>query len=489
MFEFFKKNKMYIILFFVTFTLWFFVDENGPFYAFSNYIDVSIYYNIGKMLTHGKELYFDLVDTKGPYMFFIGAISYLLNKDFLFFFILDLCSIMTFMFFNFKILKKYFNDKVSFIFTLFCFFIFSKYFDYFGSPEFLIIGIISIFIYWLLDDGFSKENSKIFLVFGIFSSFILLTKINYLLGFGIIAICYIINSFVKKKKIIKELLFFCLGFVLGCIPLIIYDFINGKFLSYFIEYIKLCVSYSNQEYLFSFPDLFFVIIMIISILLFVNFFKYKNFNYIYVFLFFVGVITSILITKRFYLYYIYLLVPFFVFVFISFKANIKHMFFKMVIMIFLFIYFLYNLFFGYFGALNFREINKDINNNYVYSFYNDYKDKVTDDSIIFGYLFIDTGVATYFENQPTYKYYHCGNNSYEDFKEIYDEYLYLLKNKKADFVIASQLNGEFNRFMGLFKYPEYINEMDKILNENYILDKEYEYNGFIKQVYIPKEDK
>lgn len=486
MFKFFKKNKFNILLFLITFVLWFLIDENSPFYAFNNYIDVSIYYNIGKMLTYGKELYFDLTDTKGPYMFFIGAISYLLNKNFLFFFILNLVSIMTFMFFNFKILKKYFNDCVSFIFTLFCFFVFSVYFDYFGSPEFLIIGIISIFIYWLLNNGFNKENSKIFFFFGIFTSFILLTKINYLLGFGIIAICYIINSFVKKKRIFKEFLFFTLGFILGCIPLIIYDFINGKFLVYFIEYIKLSIKYSHQEYLFSFPILFFIIILIIAILLFANFFKYKDFNYIYIFLFFIGVIFSILITKRFYIYYIYLVAPFFVFIFTLYKTNIKNTLFRIIFILLLFIYFLYNLFFGYIDALECRELNKDINNDYVYSFYQDYKDKITEDSIIFGYLFIDTGVATYFDNQPTYKYYHCGNNSYEDFKEVYQEYLSLLKNKEADFVIASQLNGEYNRFVGLFKHPEYINEMDKILNENYIVDKEYEYNGFIKQVYIPK---
>jgi len=57
---------------------------SSPFYYTNPWVDVNIYFSIGKGLFNGKVMYADLFDNKGPLTYFIYGIGYLIsNKSFL----------------------------------------------------------------------------------------------------------------------------------------------------------------------------------------------------------------------------------------------------------------------------------------------------------------------------------------------------------------------------------------------------------------------
>lgn len=514
------KNIYYIILILITFIGMLFLDDNGPLYNYSNYADVNIYYNIGKQLTFGKKIYIDLWDAKGPYMFFIGAISYLINKDYSFFFILNLTSIITFIIFNFKSLKLYLNEKQSFIYSLysliFCFILFI----YLGSPETLLIGIISIFIYWILSDGFNKNNNKIFIFFGIFISFIFMTKINYLLQFGVIGIYYIYFSIKKKKNIFKEILMIIIGFLLGCIPIFIYDFKNkilGKTIFYYLKSVFCYAKKNNYAVLEPLFYIFFIVLffIIISIVLFkLSKKQIKNYqNNRIVFIFFIFQLLSIIISFTYVRYYTYIFIPFIFFIFVYLNDDFSIL--KTCINKSILIYAPFLLFINVLYNIEVKNIFSPIQNNYEYQIFEDYKNKINDKSIVIGYLSIDNICSTYFDCQPTYKYWCSVNYDYNSFPIMYDSYEKLITNKEADFILAKFINYiDFKKYkngnysiktnFNLQKYcilqnnisfitnnsiinnQDYIKKMNRLLLINYKLDNVYCYNDKFLGIFVPK---
>jgi hypothetical protein len=332
-----------------------------------------------------------------------------------------------------------------------------------------------------LNNGFEKENSFYFFIFGIFSSFILLTKLNYLVGFGIISIFYLIKNFKNNKKILKEIIFYFLGFIIGCTPFILYDFNGRGFLDYFIEYLRLSMEYVGMAVSDTLLIYFFLIIFLIPICLLSNFYFNKNNNYLYLIAFFIPTIATIFISKRFYNYYIYLCIPFFVIFFISLKNILdKINIFKYLILIPFSIFVFY---IGFFTTYNNKTFYKDIDNFYSYKFYEDYKDVVDKDSVIISFLKIENIVLDYFDCQPNYKYSFSVNIDYDNFKEVYDDYYNLIESKEADFIILKRNKDNQIIISNLLINKEYLDKIKYKLEENYHKDNCYEYNNFYYEVY------
>lgn len=288
MLDFIKKYKFEILLIMFTLLIMLIYDENGFLYNFTNYPDVKIYYNIGKRLIFGKQLYIDLIDVKGPYMFFIGALSYLLNKDMTMFFIIDCVFMLIYSIYTYKIFKLYVNELTSFISTICINMLIFPKFEYFGNFEVMLIGINTIFIHWILNDGFKKKNNKLFFVFGIFISLILLIKLNYLFSFGIIGLIYLFTSIKNKKKIKKELLSMFGGFLVGCTPLFIYDIIHKSYFLTIIRYIFFCFNYGSNKFminlsLYQLLKLFILFVFIVFSFFIINILNNKNIKLVFLF--------------------------------------------------------------------------------------------------------------------------------------------------------------------------------------------------------------
>lgn len=505
MVNFIKKYKFEIILIIITIFLMLLYDENGFFYNYTKYPDVKIYYNIGKQLFYGKQLYIDLIDVKGPYIFFIGMLSYLFNKDLTVFFLVDSIFILIFAIYTYKILKIYLNENSAFLSTLLNLLIVFSLFEYFGNIEVMLIGINSIFIYWLLNDGFNKNNKKIFFLFGIFISLIFLIKLNYLFSFGIIGIIYLIKSIKSKKNIKREILNMGLGIIIGFIPLIIYDIIHNSYFETIKNYISLCISYGNRNFIFGFNGIQFIsiniIFFIISIVLIILY-KKKIKNMGLILIFFICSMFSIFITKNIYYYYYYMLFPFNCFLFVLINSKNKNNIIISSLKIFFSIFMIFGFLINTLYIIDAKQINGDVQDTFEYKFYEDYKDVIDDNTIIVGIGHISNIATTYFDNQPQSKYWFNLNLSYTSYPEIYDYHLTNLANKKIDFAIvngfllenfqtinnyynhAKNINLQkycltYNKKILLFFYSsninnsEYIKQVTKLLNKNYKISNIY----------------
>ncbi len=79
-----KKNSINIriSIFFLLFSfiIFFFTTLNSPLYIYNWWNDPHIYYSIGKGIINGEVVYKDTFDHKGPLIFFIYAIGYLISN-------------------------------------------------------------------------------------------------------------------------------------------------------------------------------------------------------------------------------------------------------------------------------------------------------------------------------------------------------------------------------------------------------------------------
>lgn len=483
------KNNRRISLFFlfiIVLVIYPIIDINSFLYPTNTYADVNIYYEIGKAICNGKFIYRDIFDTKGPYMFFIGAISYKFFNNFLFFYILDFISIFMYIYYSFKIYEKFVSIKNAFFFCLFN--IFTLFFLYeMGSPEGMLIGIITYFIYWLINNGFNKDNKFIFLFFGIVFIFIFLTKLNYLLPFCFIAFLYLLNSFKTRsiKKFFIEILFFFIGVILSYLPLFIYELINKSPFYLIKTYILGAIGYADDfvEFelnllilnIFIFIYLFLIAIINLNILS-------KNIR-INLVMFFSMTLISILITKRIYFYYIYLLIPFFTLIILSFfwlLTKINNKILKIIALSIFCILFLSQVF-PKIDLLKNQSFQKE--EYHTYKFYEDYKDRLDKDSLILGLFGVDTLCTYYFEDQPNYKYFINLNMSYDIWKNVYDEYLEKIENKEFDCILINGKILDDNKVRYLITgnlkgEDDLVTKFIQLLNDKYVIDNSYEYTGY-----------
>lgn len=472
-----KKNNniYYILIILITSLLLLTVDKTGPFFKFCEYSDVNIYYEIGKALNNGKILYKDIFDTKGPYMFFLGFLSYKIFNSYVLFFLLNLFSLIITTICCFKLLKRNHDEKESFIISIIipitgCIFFYNP-----GCPEFIYTGITSIFIYWILTHGFSKDNRKTFLLFGLFFSFIFFTKINNLLGFTLVAIYYIFFKINRKetKELLKELSYFLFGLTIGCLPVIIYEIFNCELFYITRTYIMNALKYSNDKHV-SIKILIEASAMFLSTTLFFIYKNKKNYRKnetISITLLLIGTIFSMILTKRLYFYYVYTIFPFII-ISLQYLINTYHKKRKLIKkIIFSIIIFFYLL-----TALE-MNIEKNKIGEYQKLFYEEYEEKITKDTQIVGLFNINTIITHYFDCQPNYKYFVNLNNSYNQFQEIYDEYYNKIENKEFDFIIIfADKEGTPTLCNAVNANMDYVEKTYDCLLKNYKLDRTYYYN-------------
>jgi len=73
--------------------------KSSPLYPFNNWADANISFTMGKGMMNGKVLYRDLFDHKGPYMYLLFGLGYLIsNTSFLGIFIFQIISFSIFLF-------------------------------------------------------------------------------------------------------------------------------------------------------------------------------------------------------------------------------------------------------------------------------------------------------------------------------------------------------------------------------------------------------
>lgn len=250
-----KKISIYAVyggLCLYSFLIMLFCTKSSPIYVLNDWYDANAYFTMGKGLMNGMIPYKDLFDHKGPFLYFIHGIGYLINNNGFFgIFILQVISMSVTLIFAFKIADIYnLSKKVSFIVaTLIPVSILSQGFYMIGfefgggSPDEFVIPIFSMILYLFIKllkkQDILKSAPRCLFFIGLLSSLIFQLKFTHLsLVFGLL-VSFFIYLLVKKFGLFIKSFFLCsLGFFVGLIPYMLYATITNSVKDFLHVYIR-----------------------------------------------------------------------------------------------------------------------------------------------------------------------------------------------------------------------------------------------------------
>lgn len=474
--QFIKRNIIYLLISFIFITI---TSKMSPIYPLNDWCDTNSFFTMGKALIRGKIIYKDLFEQKGPLLYLIYGVGYLIsNKTFIGVYILEILSYSLFL----KIIKKilttleikkffYYAITLSFIITT------SLAFYGGGSAEEFCLPYICWNIYIFTKIVKDKKISNIeHFIDGLCFSTVFLIKFNvatFWIGTWII---YII---IYKKESIKKIMYFTLG--ASILPLLVvlyflknsalYEFIDVYFLKNIFEYNHTKMSIISffsgfldgilNLFIYNIHKNFFLIIaLILSFLYAKNNKIMKQYILLLIFPF-----IFLCCQKVFFEYYI---LPFSILsifgLIIIFekikidKINKKYLLIILVIMTFIF-------------GKNTYMLKYKKEDYAQYSFQqiiNKYEDKS-----LLNYGFIDTGFYLETNEVPNVRFFHTMN--FSDFKEMKEGQLNYIKNKKTNFVICAKVALD--------------QECNAEIKKNYKLITEKRHNkdyGFYYELYVRK---
>lgn len=253
-----KYYKMIIIIYCLLNAILFLTvcSKNSFLYVFNNWDDPHSFFTMGKGMANGYIIYKDLFEQKGPIIYAMHAIAYIIsNRTLIGVFLFEILSFTVFLYFISEIMSLYVR-KVHALWgiPLISFVILSSYVFIAGdSAEEFCMPLLVISLYELLNYYKNiypnKMPTKKVIINGIIAGCVLWIKYN-LLGFWFGFVGFLCIGLLFHKKIKEAFLtgiYFLLGMFISSIPWIIYFGINGALYDMFQVYFMVNISsYSTQ---------------------------------------------------------------------------------------------------------------------------------------------------------------------------------------------------------------------------------------------------
>ncbi len=109
-----KKNRLIIWSLICASLILLFTTRSSPLFVCNNWDDVNSYFTMGKGMMNGLVIYRDLYDQKGPFLYLLYGIAYLIsNRTFLGVFIFEVIAATFFLYFAGKLIEKKSNRYIA----------------------------------------------------------------------------------------------------------------------------------------------------------------------------------------------------------------------------------------------------------------------------------------------------------------------------------------------------------------------------------------
>lgn len=441
-----KNKKIYFSIISLLFLL--ITSKQSILYPINDWCDSNVFFTVGKSWMNGIVPYKVLFEQKGPILFLIYGLGYLIsNKTFIGCFIIEIFFFTLTIYYSYKIINKYFcSNKSYYILMLYIFLmVISQAFYGGGSAEEYCMFFITYNMY-LFIKYIKKEEIKIpqFFLNGLFCSIVFLIKFN-LTSFWIGYFIIIIIDCIKNKKY-KPLVFFCIGFLIPLFLAIIYFYCNTALYEFIdVYFIKNIFEYSNSSSSININNgitnlfvnnimydpilIFLLIFYLIYIFMFIKNKKEKKY-FLLIFIF------PFLAIASFEVWFEYYFLPFCIFILMSIIWLFSLINFSIKINKYLYIttIFILTLLFG--KNTYMIKYNKEDFIQYKFAnIINKYEDKT-----ILNYGFIDTGFYLATNTMPNVRFFHTMN--FDNYEEMNNEQLEYIKTKKTNFIITKSTNIE-----------------------------------------------
>lgn len=446
-----KNKKIIIYCFIVSLLVLLIASKSSPLYPFNDWCDANAFFTMGKGLFNGKIIFKDLFEQKGPFLYLIYGIGYLIsNTSFLGVFILEVISSTIFLYLTHKIINLYLKEKYSYIILpLFAFLLYTTIsFRHGSSCEEFCFPMMMYSLYELIKYARTNEISykKIYIV-GIMAGLIFLTKYT-VLGINFAFMVCLFISLLKEKNYKKAFIspfVYLAGMFTPLVPWLIYFGLNNAIKDFFNVYIFVNLFSYTKTKVNIFVKLFkcfvnFVknlyanklYITFIFVLLLLPFFS-KKINIREKVVIIVSLVCSILFVYIGGIYFIYYVLPILIFMIFTliylvsllskFKLN-KYLLIPYMILIGVLTYFVS-------PNTYFMKVKKEDLVQYKFRDIIMKKDNPT----ILNYGYLDMGFYTTTGIVPNTRYFEKLNFNYRKYPENMDELNKYVDNKEVDFVI------------------------------------------------------
>ena len=235
-----KKCRHYIFLAVYAVVLLFFCTQSSPLYKLNDSFDANAYFTMGKGMMNGFVPYKDLFDHKGPYLYFIYGIAYLIsNSSFFGIFLFQSIFMTIVLTCSYKIARLFdFSEKKSMLLSMLVPISTliltgpNEPINIGGSADEFMMSIFAVALYLIIKGIkskaiYSKFEKEMFWI-GVLSGVIVLIKFNFLLFVVGLLLPVFISLLKTPKHLFKLIMFALLGFVLSLIPYLIYGAVTSS---------------------------------------------------------------------------------------------------------------------------------------------------------------------------------------------------------------------------------------------------------------------
>ena len=256
--------KVWIVLILTSILCITICSKSSPIYPFNNWDDANCFFTVGKSITNNIVMYKDIFEQKGPLLYFIHTLAYLISHTtFIGVYFFELITCFLFLFISYKTLRLFIDSNVIYSIPIIAVIIYSsRALSHGGSAEEFCLPCVALCNYFGIKALKNNENInwKNWLVVGVTSGAVLWIKFSLLgfyIGFGIVfAILYI-----KKRQIkclFQAFLSLVIGIVAVSLPILLYFIINNAvfdlFEVYFYDNLFIYTVNSTGNILYNFFD-------------------------------------------------------------------------------------------------------------------------------------------------------------------------------------------------------------------------------------------
>ncbi len=169
-----NENRKYLIIIFYATVSLLLCSKSSPLYHFNDWVDANSFFTVGKSMFHGMTPYKDIFEQKGPMLYLIHGLGYLIsNTTFYGVFVFEAGAFAITLVFAYKLLKLFFNENIALlgVFALPILILGAKYFAQGDSAEEYLLCAQMVSLYYILkyfkeDYPEKKCNNKYMLIHG-----------------------------------------------------------------------------------------------------------------------------------------------------------------------------------------------------------------------------------------------------------------------------------------------------------------------------------
>ena len=208
-------------------------SKSSPLYPLNDWVDSNCFFTVGKSMLNGKVLYRDIYEQKGPLLYMIHALAYIISHTtFTGVWLIEIAACFGFLWFSCRSLRLYCSDNVLILLPVLAMLIYTQTsFAHGDSAEELCLPLLAYGMYVGLKavQSGGTPSLKECLVIGLTSGcvfWIKFTLVGFYIGWFILPAAVLIAGR-NWKRLIHTILAIAGGVIAVSIPIFLYFAVNG----------------------------------------------------------------------------------------------------------------------------------------------------------------------------------------------------------------------------------------------------------------------